>query len=230
MNYIYNSAIVTNLGKVLRNKAMYEGETLTFTCAKVGAGVYADKSASTLEEMTELKDVRNSYSISSMELSGQEEKIKFLITNFDGERSLVDEEYNANEIGLYAKGNDNVEILYMVMACSGESGDTISPYNGKNPLQVIMTVKAKFMNTENITFEHESAYALAVDLEEEKAARKEADDSLSERVSGIGLATEEEMNSLVEELMSGASPSPEPEDEIATDEEVEEAIENLDDL
>ena len=165
-----------------------------------------------------------------MELSGHEEKIKFLITNFDGESSLVSEEYNANEIGLYAKGSDNVEILYMVMVCSGERGDTISVYNGKNPLQVIMTVKAKFLNTENITFEHESAYALAEDLEAEKSAREKADSILQERISNIGLATEEEINALVEELMAGASPSPEPGGEIATDEEVEEAIENLDPL
>lgn len=52
---------------------------------------------------------------------------------------------------------------------------------------------------------------------------------LKENGGGASTATEEEVRALAEELMADA-PTPEPGGAIATDEEVEEAIENLDDL
>lgn len=56
------------------------------------------------------------------------------------------------------------------------------------------------------------------------------DNVLKEAIDGMALAAEQEVKDMADELMDGAAPGPEPPEEIATDEEVEEAIENLDDL
>lgn len=54
------------------------------------------------------------------------------------------------------------------------------------------------------------------------------DNFLKSRIDNMKLATKDEVMDVAEELMDGSSP--EPSGDIATDEEVEETIENLDDL
>ena len=224
----YTYAVITEQGKRLRNAALYEGAKITFTRFALGNGVYSDeeKTTAVMETLTGLRSEKNTYLInSSTKASPSRMRFQFLVTNFDPDtgESIVTENYTANEIGLFAKeGESSEEILYSIALCIDEAGDAINVYNGYNPLQIIETYTESVGNAENVTIEMASAYALEEDLE-----------AIQRIIEGIGLASEEEVKTMAEKLMEDApepSPTPSPEDEIATDEEIEEVIENLDDL
>lgn len=179
----YKQAIVTDAGRNLRNAVIYEGRKMEFTRFVLGDGTYADKSEAALRAMTTLISPKNEYEVNSItEVDSDTVKLKFLVTNFStstGE-SIVDEDYYANEIGLFARevlssGRYGNEILYSVTVCDGNVGDCIMAFNGHNPLQVVETMTCKNVTAANVTINVEGAYALEESLETETAARIESD-------------------------------------------------------
>lgn len=181
MESTYGNAVITASGKRLRNAALYDDAHFTFTRFGLGNGHYeeSEKTVSALESMTELKNPKNYYLVNGIDkTSADVVKLSFMVTNFDPDtgEGIVAATYTANEIGLFAKpeGSDD-EVLYSICVCTGDAGDTISTYNGYNPLQVLETYNEKVGNSENVTIDVSGAYALAEDLETEAEERAETD-------------------------------------------------------
>lgn len=166
----YNMAVLTAKGMEATGKQLAYGSVIEFTRFGVGDGSYSEdeKDPAYLEGVTDLKSERNTYPIQSKEVGddGRTVALKFTISNCDEEGgSLVDEDYYANEIGLFARLDGGEEFLFSIAACSGDVGDAILAYNGRNKVQIVQTYSAKVGNAANVTVNMQGAYALALDLE-----------------------------------------------------------------
>ena len=175
MPQLFHSAVITNAGIQLLLKAQAGEAKIEFTKLKTGNGSYAEeeKETSVLQEMTDLKSVKNSYCFSDVKIHSDHcVKVTSLITNYDSvaRKTLISEGYYINEIGLYAKEKDvknGEEVLYSIAVTSGENGDFMPPYNGLSPVEIIQEYYATVSNSAEVVIQGTSkAVALAEDLQE----------------------------------------------------------------
>lgn len=167
----YGQAVMTNNGSALMAKAIAGQCSIEFVRIAVGDGTYTEeeKTISALLTKTALKNQKNAYPISSVEVaSDYSVKLKALITNQDPvtKEVLVTVGYYMNEIGLFAKekgADDSTAILYSIAITSGEQGDYLPPYNGYNPAQIIQEYYAAVDNSENVTINVSGAALLVED-------------------------------------------------------------------
>lgn len=169
----YNQAVITDKGMNLLTRAQAGEVKIEFTRVAIGAGTYEpeEKQPDALKGQESLKEEKNSYAISGIEVSDNHSvRIKVLITNQDPatKEVLVSSGYYINEIGLYAKekdGLDDTEVLYSMAVTSGEKGDFMPPYNGHSPTQIIQEYYATVSNSSEVTVQcNMGATALADDL------------------------------------------------------------------
>lgn len=100
-----NSPILTTAGLELLLRAI-EGEHVTFTRFKVGAGVLPAGTAA--EDLTDLVDAKLAFPIAAVDdTTPKTLKISGHFSSLE-----VAEDFRLRELGLYAKGEDNVEVLY----------------------------------------------------------------------------------------------------------------------
>lgn len=167
----FNNAVMTNAGARLLTRAQAGEIKIEFTRIATGSGIYteAEKKLAALQARTELKERKNSYPLSDIDVySDHSVKVTALITNQDPvtKETLVNQGYYINEMGLYAKpagGADNTEVLYSVTVTAGENGDFMPPYNGYNPAQIIQDYFATVDNSLNVTINTAGAALLAQD-------------------------------------------------------------------
>lgn len=167
----FDSAVMTNDGAELLNRAQAGEAMIEFTRITVGSGVYSDdeKTPASLQERKKLKDERNRYPISSVDIFTKHSvKITAIISNQDPVTSetLITDGYYINEIGLFAKpkdGDDSEEILYSIAVASGEHGDFMPPYNGFNPAQITQEYYATVSNSSDVTINTSGAAVLVED-------------------------------------------------------------------
>ena len=173
----FNNAVMTNEGARLLAKAQIGESAIQFTRFVTGNGIYSEeeKTVDALQEQTELKSEKNSYSFTNIEVfSDYGVKVTALITNLDPitEEVLVTQGYYINEMGLYAKlvgETDNKEVLYSITTTSAENGDFMPPYNGHNPVQIIQDYYVTVTNSAEVTIQiGMGAVALVKDLQKVK--------------------------------------------------------------
>ncbi len=93
-----------------------------------------------------------------------------MITNYDAvsDRTLVNQGYYINEMGLYARpfgGSEETEVLYSIAVISSETGDFMPPYNGYHPAEIIQEYYATVSSSADVTIQRNmGAAALADDL------------------------------------------------------------------
>ena len=180
----YNNAVVTNIGQTMIAKQVTDESVITFTRFAVGDGTYTslEKEISELELMDSLKSEKNDYPINSTILRPPNTaKLKFTITNYDPDtqQSIVEEDYYANEIGLFAKLDNGDEELFSICVCTDEHGDSINAFTGNNPIQIINTYSAVTSNTDQIEVDYDGAYALAEDLSDLSDHVDDIEDSIT---------------------------------------------------
>ena len=140
----FENAVMTNNGAALLTRAQAGEIKIEFTRMVVGNGTYSasEKTLAKLQQATKLKSQKNSYTLSDIDVySDHSVKVTGLITNQDPvtHKTLVEEGYYINEIGLYAKpsgGESSTEVLYSIAVTAGANGDFMPPYNGYNPAQI----------------------------------------------------------------------------------------------
>ncbi len=167
----FNNAVMTNGGARLLTRAQAGEIKIEFTRIATGSGIYteAEKKLAALQARTELKEPKNSYTLSDIDVySDHSVKVTALITNQDPitKETLVNQGYYINEMGLYAKPageSDAAEVLYSVTVTAGENGDFMPPYNGYNPAQIIQDYFATVDNSLNVTINTAGAALLAKD-------------------------------------------------------------------
>jgi len=167
----FNNAVMTNAGAKLLTRAQAGEIKIEFTRLAVGNGTYttAEKTIASLQVRTALKSLKNSYTLSDIDVySDYSVKATALITNQDPVtlETLVTSGYYINEMGLFAKpsgGASSEEILYSIVVTAGENGDFMPPYNGYNPAQITQDYFATVNNSTEVTINTAGAALLAED-------------------------------------------------------------------
>lgn len=166
-------AALTNSGANILTRAQAGEGKIAFTRMVIGDGSYTDveKDITALQKMTELKSPKNSFLVSKIsKVNDATVRVTALITNMDPEtqKAIITTAFNINEIGLYAKiEEDDSDVLYSVTVTAGSEGDLMPPYNGESPAQITQSWDTSVSNTDNVTFTLPSgALALASDLAE----------------------------------------------------------------
>lgn len=175
MPQLYNNAVITDAGLSLLDKVQAGTASIQFTRMATGNGTYTanEKTSSALQKYTGLKSEKNSYPLSSVSIVPDGGvKLTVLITNQDpaSGTTLVDEGYNINEIGLFAKekgGADSTEVLYSITVARGDTGDYMPPYETGAPVQIVQEYHAKMGNATSVTINSAGAVMLAEDAQRE---------------------------------------------------------------
>lgn len=172
----FNRSVLTNAGASLLTRAQAGEIKIEFTRITIGNGNYTadDKTFDAMQERTELKSAKNSYTFSNVEIySDHSVKLTALITNqnpVNGE-ILVNEGYYINEMGIYAKvkdGDADTEVLYSIAVISGERGDFMPPYNGYSSAQIIQDYFVTVSNSAEVTINSTGAALLVDDIDKIK--------------------------------------------------------------
>lgn len=153
---------ITDTGRDLLSRLELGEISLEFSGIKTGSGVYSPNEIITTA--TALKSPKNTYAISSSQVTNTGFVLTSGISNVDHEgHSIVDEAYRINEIGVFATVN-NVEYLYMIAVCDGDTGNVLPEYNGNNAIDFVEKFALTISNTANVTVNMSGAYALSEDV------------------------------------------------------------------
>ena len=121
----FNGFVLTNKGRELLAKAV-AGEQLTFTKMEVGDGTFTGD----IRTLTALVNKKDDFSINQIENQGNGQvSLKAIISN---KNTTIG--YYIKEIGMFAHGADNIEILYAYNKAI--EADYFPAFNGSNAVEV----------------------------------------------------------------------------------------------
>lgn len=154
-----NSPILTTAGLELLLRAI-EGEHVTFTRFKIGAGVLPAGRAA--EDLTDLVDAKLAFPIAAVDdTTPKTLKISGHFSSLE-----VAEDFRLRELGLFAKGEDNVEVLYCYDYDASGAG-TVRANGWAVLTEQDVTMIVAIDEAQNISVELEDGilYALKSDLD-----------------------------------------------------------------
>ncbi len=160
----YTGNTLTNLGKDLLARAVIGGEALTFTKVELGKGVPNGD----YEELTGLIEPFKVLAITSTaKLEGGSYRIRAAFSN-----SGITEDTYLREIGVFARGEDGVEILYSY--CYTDTPDLI-PTEGAGVLERVEDVITYISSATNVNavIDQSKVYATIRDLTEGLAGKED---------------------------------------------------------
>ena len=121
----FNGFVLTNKGRELLAKAV-AGETLTFTKMETGDGIFTGD----VKTLTVLVNKKDDFNINQIENTGNGQVLlKAIISNKN-----ITTGYYIKEIGMFAHGDDNVEILYAYNKAI--EADYFPAFNSSNVVEV----------------------------------------------------------------------------------------------
>ena len=153
----YKGNTLTNLGKDLLARAIIGGEALTFTKIELGKGVPSGD----YEELTGLVEPFKVLTITSTaKLEGGSYRVRTAFSN-----GGITEDTYLKEIGVFARGEDGIEILYSY--CYTDTPDLI-PAEGAGILERVEDVITYISNAANVNavIDQSKVYATIKDLTE----------------------------------------------------------------
>ena len=134
MSY-FKALKLTKKGEQLQAKVNGNlSETLVFTRAKLGAGTITSEDE--IRFLTDIKEMWGTANVSSCKIEGEDKNRVALELQFSNAELVEDKIFR--EIGLFAKGNDNEEILY-AYANAGDKYDYI-PLMKDSPHSFIIVI------------------------------------------------------------------------------------------
>lgn len=143
----YQAAVVTDIGRKALRLLMSQDTNFEFTRLEFSSYKYNNLE---LKMLTELKEVKQSVSVSNVSPSPYLEQIievKGVVTNTD-----LTEDYDINTVGLYVKNTkSNQEILYAV--CSANVPNHMPSYDGKIVSSAIFKFLVSVSSSKNVSFE-----------------------------------------------------------------------------
>lgn len=253
---IFKEAVLTTKGIALLAKAQAEKKTIELTRAATGNGTYED--GEDIAALTALKSYQQEFALTTVKRQNETNVfVQFTITNNPSYGSLA-HGYYVTEVGLFANDPDEGEILYALAIGETDQWDYLPAYNSLLPATIAVSFLIEVANSDDVTITTGiDAYASIEDLnakadaigfnEETSEIYLKANNQVISKVkiavaaSGVALATEEDIREIVDELMEDFITKEDIEEmdigggggeggQGTTDEEVEEAIGNLDDL
>lgn len=162
------------------------GEQIEFTKLEVGSGLYSDDEATeeALRRRTSLKDRKQLFGISSMDVSGDGKTLIFssMITN-----AGLDEGYTIRELGLYARIKDQPETECMVSISLAEIEDDFPAYDGTtSESRILMKYHFTVSNSDTVylSYEHDPV-ALVKDVDAKDKVLQDQIDSINAALNGL---------------------------------------------
>ena len=144
---IFNDAVLTRQGIELLAKAQGAGGTITLTKAVSGAGTPSGD----LADCTALKDQRQEFPLETVTVQNKTNVfVKFIITNHPRSGVDLQQGYYVKEIGIYAKGKDNKEVLYAVATAVSGQEDYMPSYNQLLPSTITIEFLTEVANAETV--------------------------------------------------------------------------------
>lgn len=235
----FREAVTTNDGRSLIAESAATQTAIEFTGMGTGDGVYTWEEAvrSALEQATGLKSQKQMFPIAGISRQGDYVALIRGVISNEG----LDAAYNWNEVGVFARleGSGEEPILFSIAVVPEDGGTEIPAYTHSTAMTVSQSFYLKVNNAASVTinvtsdlYELVQDAGLNADLATTDKRTLVAAINEVKRIADQGgnasLATVEEVTEMANKLMedSGGGDFP----ETATDEEVEEMIDNLDDL
>lgn len=131
----YKASIITSKGQELMTKATSGEAKIEFTKAVFGSGEWSDEDIS--PDISELKEQKQSVSISSMKVSSEQKNVVNLSAVLSNDN--LGEGYFINEIGLYARdknAENSEEILYFIIVAEKGYSDYF-PASSYSPVKIL---------------------------------------------------------------------------------------------
>ena len=131
----YKTSIITSKGQELMAKATSGEAKIEFTKAVFGSGEWSDEDIS--PNIIELKEQKQSVSISSMKVSSEQKNVVNLSAVLSNDN--LKEGYFINEIGLYARdknAENSEEILYFIIIAEKGYADYF-PASSYSPVKIL---------------------------------------------------------------------------------------------
>lgn len=131
----YKTSIITSKGQELMAKATSGVAKIEFTKAVFGSGEWSDEDIS--PNIIELKEQKQSVSISSMKVSPEQKNVVNLSAVLSNDN--LEEGYFINEIGLYARdknAENSEEILYFIIIAEKGYADYF-PASDYSPVKIL---------------------------------------------------------------------------------------------
>lgn len=145
---IFNEAVLTKKGIELLAKAQAADGKITLTKAVTGAGTHGKED---LSDSTALKDQRQEFPLQTVTVQNKTNVfVKFIITNHPDSGDLT-EGYYVKEIGIYAKGSDQQEVLYAIATAIEGQEDYMPSYNSLLPSTITIEFLTEVANAESVT-------------------------------------------------------------------------------
>lgn len=151
--------LLTEQGAALHARTI-GGEQMQVTGFAIGNGSYTGtESEAVLARMTALKSQKNRYGVSQVEAANQATcKLTLVATNEE-----ITAGYYVTEIGIFAKGEDDVEVLYSIIIADPTKPDWMSAYNSVAPGSLRYYDYISVGNSQNVTIAPGSGGVLTVD-------------------------------------------------------------------
>ena len=151
--------IITAAGQELMAKMIAGTSTCTFTKIKTSSHDYTGVD---LEELTSLSDIVQA--VDPSQVSRTDTTIVRLVSVFTNE--TLESGYYVKAIGVFAKGTDNVEILYGI-AIDPDNPDYMPAYGGQTISSITFNINVRVDNSSQVTIElNPSAVASAQSVQD----------------------------------------------------------------
>lgn len=137
--------VITGKGQELTAKLIAGTSTATFT--KIATSSY-DYSSATLENVTELYDIKQTALVSKV--SRTDTTIVEVLAKIDN--TNLESGYYVKALGLYAKGSDGVEILFGI-SIETDNPDYMPPQSGTTVSGISYRLNTKVDNSNQVTIE-----------------------------------------------------------------------------
>lgn len=239
----FNEAVLTQKGINLLAKAQAEQATIQITKAVSGAGEY--EPGEDLVSRTALKDKRQEFAPTSIRRQNESNVfVNFTITNYDATTQTgLTQGYSVTEVGLMATDPDEGEILYAIATAS--KADYLQPYNGLLPATMGVSFLIVVDNADSVTITTDlEAYATTEDLatKGDSLGYDSETGRLSLKANGVeishvtiiqgggssgSIATEEEVDEVIDTVLEEIGDIPEEDARTATEEEIQDLIDEL---
>lgn len=149
---------ITNAGRALLLRAI-AGETLTFTRLAIGSGELEE--GQDQDELTAL--IQEELSITPASLDDSQAGLLAISGDFTG--ADIDEDFICRELGVFAKGEDNIELLY-AYSNDGDNSSVMRAISSALLVEESISVVVEIDDAENVTaiFNPHTQYAEATTL------------------------------------------------------------------
>ena len=190
--------VLTQKGAELHAKCLAgTSSSITFTKFVLGNGTYTgSESTAAIAAMTALRSAKKEYQVTAAEVVNAATcKLTLNASNLE-----VTQGFYVTEIGVYAKGSDNAEVLYSVTVADPEHPDWMPAYNNVAPGSLRYLDYISVGNADDITINVSPGGLVSVEdfievkqflenrLDEQAIALRQTRDSLNE-VVGFSITT-----------------------------------------